>query len=195
MSQINIKHHRTEVGELVLASFEGKLCLLGFGHERTIGAVDRRINKGLSAVLVERDDEILARTRQQIDEYLNGRRREFDIPLLPVGTAFQKSVWNALMKVPYGSTSTYKRIAEDIGSPKAVRAVGSACKANTIAIIVPCHRIVGSTGGLVGYGGGLPLKEGLLKLEQSNTAWYDGQVDAARETDRSVPGHQVRSVT
>jgi len=169
MSQINIQHHRTEIGELILCSFGGRLCLLGFGHERTIGAVDRRIKKGLSAVLVERDDEMLARTRQQIDEYLNGTRRRFDIPLLLVGTDFQKSVWSALMKVPYGCTSTYKRIAEDIGNPKAVRAAGSAMGANPIAIIIPCHRIVGSDGALVGYGGGMTLKERLLQLEQSST--------------------------
>lgn len=170
MSQINIQYHRTGIGELILGSSGGRLCLLGFGHEEMGGAVAGRIKKGLGAVFVEQDDEVLAETRRQIDEYLNGRRREFDIPLLLMGTDFQRSVWNALMQVPYGATSTYRQIAEEIGSPKAVRAVGSACRANPIAIIVPCHRIIGSTGGLVGYGGGLPLKERLLKLEQGNTA-------------------------
>jgi len=170
MNKINIQRHQTEIGELLLGSFDGKLCLLGFGHEDLRRAVDLRISKGLSAAFVEQDDEILEETRRQIDEYLSGTRREFDIPLLLAGTAFQKSAWEALLKVPYGATSTYKRVAEDIDSPKAVRAVGNACKANPIAIIVPCHRIIGSGGGLVGYGGGLSLKRRLLDLEQRDDA-------------------------
>lgn len=170
MSQINIQYHRTGIGELILGSSGGRLCLLGFGYEDMAGAVGGRIKKGLGAVFVEQDDEVLGETRKQIDEYLNGRRTEFGIPLLLVGTDFQKSVWEALLKVPYGATSTYRRIAEDIGSPKAVRAVGSACKANPIAIIVPCHRIIGSDGSLIGYYGGLPLKQRLLNLERSRTS-------------------------
>jgi methylated-DNA-[protein]-cysteine S-methyltransferase len=194
MNKINVQHHRTGIGELILGSSGGRLCLLGFGHEEMGGAVGGRIKKSLSAVLVERDDEILARTRQQIDEYLNGRRREFDIPLLLLGTDFQKRVWESLMKVPYGSTSTYRRIAEEMDSPKAVRAVGNACKANPIAIIVPCHRIIGSNGTLVGYGGGISLKEELLKLEQSNTARCGGRVDTVENSDRSVSAYRVRRV-
>ena len=194
MNKINVQHHRTGIGELILGSFEGKLCLLGFGYEDMAGAVGGRIKKGLGAVFVEQDDEVLAETRKQIDEYLNGRRREFGIPLLLVGTGFQKRVWEALMRVPYGSTSTYRRIAENIGSPKAVRAVGNACKANAISTIVPCHRIIGSGGRLVGYGGGLPLKEELLKLEQSNTALCGDHVDTAEDSDRSVSAYRVRRV-
>lgn len=194
MNKINIQRHPTEIGELVLGSFRGRLCLLGFGYGEMGGAVGGRINKGLGAVFVEQDDEVLAETRRQIDEYLNGRRREFRIPLLLVGTAFQKSVWEALLKVPYGTTSTYRQIAEHIGGAKAVRAVGSACKANPIAIIVPCHRIVGSTGELVGYGGGLFLKQKLLKLEQSNTARCGDHVDTAEDSDRSVSAYRVRRV-
>jgi methylated-DNA-[protein]-cysteine S-methyltransferase len=90
-----------------------------------------------------------------------------------VGTDFQRRVWKALMKVPYGVTSTYGQIAEDIGNLKAVRAVGNAISANPISIIVPCHRIIGSDGELVGYGGGLSVKKRLLKLEQRNTGLRD----------------------
>lgn len=194
MKQVSIQRHRTKIGELILGSFGGKLCLLGFGHEEMGGAVGGRIKKGLGAVFVEQDNEVMAETRRQIDEYLNGRRREFDIPLLLVGTDFQKRVWESLMKVPYGSTSTYRRIAEEMDSPKAVRAVGNACKANPIAIIVPCHRIIGSNGTLVGYGGGISLKEELLKLEQSNTARCGGRVDTAENSDRSVSAYRVRRV-
>ena len=173
MNQINIQYHKTEIGELTLGSFRGKLCLLGFGYGKMRKAVDDRIRRALNAGFVEQDDEILERTRQQLDEYLNGNRKEFDIPLLMVGTDFQKSVWNALVRVPYSATSTYLQIAKDIGKGKAVRAVGNANGANPISIIVPCHRIIGSDGELGGYGGGLALKERLLKLEQSNAAVCD----------------------
>ncbi|MFU8796870.1 MAG: methylated-DNA--[protein]-cysteine S-methyltransferase [Dehalococcoidia bacterium] len=168
--QIKLQRHRTEMGELTMGSFDGALCFLGVGGGDLSHVADDRLRKGLGAVLVEEDSPILELTRRQIDEYLGGTRKEFDIPLLMVGSDFQKSVWKALMKVPHGSTSTYRRIAEDIGSPKAVRAVGNACKANPIGIIVPCHRIIGSDGGLVGYGGGVPLKEMLLSLEQRHGA-------------------------
>jgi methylated-DNA-[protein]-cysteine S-methyltransferase len=135
--------------------------------------VDDRIKKALNAEFVEHDDEILEKTRRQLDEYLQGRRREFDIPVLMVGTDFQKSVWNALMKVPYGDTSTYLQLAKDVDNERAVRAVGNANAANPISIIVPCHRVIGSDGELVGYGGGLSVKRRLLELEQSNTRACD----------------------
>ena len=173
MNQINIQYHKTEIGELILGSFRGKLCLLGFRYGRMRTTVDDRIKKGLNAGFVEQDDEVLKKTRKQLDEYLDGTRKEFDIPVLMVGTDFQKSVWSALMKVPYGSTSTYLQVAKDINNEKAVRAVGNANGANSISIIIPCHRIIGSDGELVGYGGGLALKERLLKLEQSNTGLCD----------------------
>ncbi|MCK5876417.1 MAG: methylated-DNA--[protein]-cysteine S-methyltransferase [Candidatus Marithrix sp.] len=127
--------------------------------------VDNRIKKGLNAEFVEQDDAILEQTKEQLNEYLNGDRKEFDISLLTIGTDFQKSVWNALMKVPYGTTSTYLQIAKNIDNIKAVRAVANANGANSIGIIIPCHRIIGSNGELVGYGGGLPVKKRLLKLE------------------------------
>ena len=168
MNQINIQRHRTEIGEIVLGSFRGKLCLLGFTSREMTGTVDKRIKKSLNAEFVEHGDKVLGKTRRQLDEYLKGYRREFDIPLLMVGTDFQKSVWNALMKVRYGDTSTYSRIAKDVGNERAVRAVGNANAANPISIIVPCHRVIGSDGELVGYGGGLSLKRRLLELERKN---------------------------
>jgi methylated-DNA-[protein]-cysteine S-methyltransferase len=176
VSQINIQRHRTEIGEVLLGSFGGKLCWLGFGGRETRKTVDDRIKKVLNAQSVEQDDEVLKKTRSQLDEYFRGLRRKFDIPLLMVGTGFQKSVWSALMKVPYGHTSTYLQIAEDIGNERAVRAVGNANAANPISIIIPCHRIIGSRGQLVGYGGGLSLKRRLLELEQKNACARDRQV-------------------
>jgi methylated-DNA-[protein]-cysteine S-methyltransferase len=168
MNRINVQRQRTEIGEVVLGSFRGKLCFLGFRGRETRGTVDDKIKKALNAESVEHDDEVLEKTRRQLDEYLKGRRREFDIPVFMVGTDFQKSVWKALMKVPYGDTSTYSRIAKDIGNERAVRAVGNANAANPISIIVPCHRVIGSDGELVGYGGGLSVKRRLLELERKN---------------------------
>jgi len=134
-----------------------------------------QVKKGLDAEFVEHDDEIIGETRSQIDEYLGGDRKEFDLPLLMVGTDFQKSVWNALIKVPFGTTSTYLQLAKDIHNEKAVRAVANANGANSIGIIIPCHRIIGSNGELVGYGGGLPVKKRLLKLEKNNSALTDNE--------------------
>jgi len=168
MNQINIQYYKTKIGELILGSFDNKLCILDFRYRRMRTTVDNRIKNGLKAEFVEQDDEVLQRTRKQLDEYFNGERKIFDIPLLMVGTDFQKSVWNALMKVAYGTTSSYLQLAKDINNEKAVRAVANANGANSLGIIIPCHRIIGSNGELVGYGGGLPIKKRLLKLEQNN---------------------------
>lgn len=102
---------------------------------------------------------------RQIKDYLAGERREFDIPIELIGTPFQKRVWEELRRIPYGETRTYKDIASAAGSPKAFRAVGMACNKNPVAIAIPCHRVVGSAGTLVGYAGGLDIKRQLLQLE------------------------------
>jgi len=169
MNQINIQRHKAEIGELILGSFRGKLCLCDFVKGKSGGTNEDRIRQVLNAELVERDDDVLRETRRQLDEYLEGQRKRFDVHVLMVGTDFQKDVWNAVMRVPYGATSTYSQIARDIGRERAVRAVGNANAANPVVIIIPCHRIVGSHGMLVGYGGGLPLKRRLLTLEHRNT--------------------------
>ena len=166
MPQINIQYYKTKIGELVLGSFHEKLCLLDFRYRKMRTIVDHRIKNGLKAKFVEQNDKILKQTKNQLDEYLNGDRREFYLPLLMVGTDFQKSVWAALLQVSYGMTSTYLQLAKDINNEKAVRAVAGANGANAIGLIIPCHRIIGSNGELVGYGGGLPIKKRLLKLEQ-----------------------------
>jgi methylated-DNA-[protein]-cysteine S-methyltransferase len=111
---------------------------------------------------------LLQRSARQIEEYLNGQRTTFDLPLKPEGTEFQQSVWKALQTIPYGETRSYRDIAEQIGHHKACRAVGMANHRNPITIIIPCHRVIGADGSLTGYGGGLPLKQQLLNLEKSN---------------------------
>jgi len=175
MKQINIQYYKSKIGELILGSFGGKLCILDFRYRKMRTTVDNRIKKGIDAEFIEKDVEILEETRSQLDEYLAGDRKEFNIPLLMVGSDFQKSVWNALMKVKYGTTSTYLQLAKDINNEKAVRAVASVNGANSIGIIIPCHRIIGSNGELVGYGGGLPVKKRLLKLEQNHNVLSDDE--------------------
>jgi len=169
MNRINIQHHQIDIGELLIGSSGDRLCLLWFGTNKVGRAVEDLISKRLDAEFVERNDEVLEKTRKQVSEYLSGKRKEFDVPLLMIGTDFQRRVWKALIRIPYGATSTYRKIAEDIGIPRAVRAVGGAAGANPISIIIPCHRVIGSNGALVGYGGGLALKAWLLKLEQGDT--------------------------
>jgi len=123
-------------------------------HERTDGLV--------------RDDRhsVLVETERQLNEYFAGNRREFDIPLDMRGTRFQKSVWEALLAIPFGETRSYGQIARQLGNANATRAVGAANGQNPIPIVVPCHRVVGSNGTLTGFGGGLETKAQLLSLEQ-----------------------------
>jgi len=110
--------------------------------------------------------EIMRNTIQQLDEYFAGKRRIFEIPIRLIGTEFQKKVWNQLIRIGFGEMVSYKDIAEQIGNPKAVRAVGFANGRNPISIIVPCHRVIGSNGKMVGYGGGVWRKEWLLSHEK-----------------------------
>jgi len=104
----------------------------------------------------------------QLNEYFSGKRKIFDIPHILKGTDFQLKVWNAINNIPYGKTKSYKEIAEYINYPKAYRAVGLACNKNPIPFIVPCHRVVGKNGKLTGYGGGIVLKDKLLRMEKIN---------------------------
>lgn len=110
---------------------------------------------------------LLKKANQELQEYLSGKRKEFDLPLAPQGTEFQQKVWEELRKIPYGRTCSYKDIAENIGNKKACRAVGMANNRNPIPIFIPCHRVIGADGSLTGYGGGLEIKEKLLEIEKS----------------------------
>lgn len=130
---------------------------------------DRSIINGLPPPA---DDATLRRTQSQLTEYFDGGRTGFDLPLDPVGTAFQKSVWEVLRTIPYGDTMTYGEIAVRIGRPDASRAVGAANGRNPVSIVVPCHRVIGSDGSLTGFAGGVETKAFLLGLEQGvRTLW------------------------
>jgi len=112
-----------------------------------------------------RDSEAVAFARVQLEEYFAGMRQQFDLPLKPIGTSFQRDVWRALAQIPYASTISYGQLAQRIGQPLAVRAVGAANGRNPLPIILPCHRVIGANGSLTGFGGGLPTKRWLLAME------------------------------
>lgn len=118
--------------------------------------------------LEQQTSPLLEQAKQQLAEYFAGQRQVFDLPLRVQGTPFQQRVWAALREIPYGQTRSYKQIAEQIGSPNASRAVGMANNRNPIAILIPCHRVIGADGSLTGYAGGLAAKERLLALERRN---------------------------
>jgi methylated-DNA-[protein]-cysteine S-methyltransferase len=144
----------------------GPLLLTGDGEGLTGLYTDQ--HGRLPTELGPRVDEEFAEARTQLEEYFAGERDDFDLPLTAPGTAFQRAVWQALREIPYGCTMSYREVAEQVGNPKAVRAVGSANSRNPISIIVPCHRVVGSDGKLIGYAGGFSAKRWLLDHELAN---------------------------
>ncbi|HRN61524.1 MAG TPA: methylated-DNA--[protein]-cysteine S-methyltransferase [Luteimonas sp.] len=121
----------------------------------------------------EGDNAILRRARKQLAEYFAGKRQAFDLPLSPRGTEFQRKVWTTLATIPYGSTLSYAQLASRVGRPAASRAVGAANGRNPLPIVLPCHRVIGADGSLTGFGGGLPTKQFLLKLEGALPAEFD----------------------
>lgn len=139
----------------------GRLCI---GEED--GCITRVTWGQIPADAVEEETELIAQCKKELDEFFAGERKTFDLPLSPEGTDFQRKVWQALQEIPYGETRTYKEIASAAGSPKGFRAVGMANNKNPIAILIPCHRVIGSSGKLVGYAAGVEKKAWLLALEQ-----------------------------
>ena len=165
MTQINIQYFKTSFGELILGEFNKQLCMCDWRYRKRRRQIDGRLIKGIDASFVEKNNDLLDQAKSQLDEYFSYKRQHFNLPVLTVGTDFQKSVWAGLMKIPFGETSSYLSLAKSISSDKVVRAVGSAIGANALSIIIPCHRIIASNGSLGGYAGGLKTKEKLLNLE------------------------------
>lgn len=145
--------YSTAVGKMTIAEENSAIVMVSFG-----ASAPPKAEKS--------ETELIKRTFMELEEYFAGKRREFDIPLAPKGTAFQLKVWEALKTIPYSETRTYQQIAEQTGNIKASRAVGMANNKNPIAIIVPCHRVIGANGSLVGYAAGLKIKEKLLEIEK-----------------------------
>jgi len=164
MEQVYHTIYQSPFGSIHLASADQGLCALFFDNEgdRFTRWLARHFSSAEMIEDVSRHQSVI----RQLEDYLAGRVRQFDCALDLRGTEFQQRVWRELMCIPYGETRTYAEIARAIGHPKAVRAVGAANGANPISIIVPCHRVIGSNGALTGYGGGLHVKEMLLKLEK-----------------------------
>lgn len=147
--------------------YETKVGLIGI-KEREEKIREIYFSKEVPENLELKETPLIKETIKELEEYLDGKRKSFNIPFDPKGTEFQISVWNELLKIPYGETCSYGEIAKRIDNPKASRAIGMANNRNPISIIIPCHRVIGSSGKLVGYGGGLDIKEKLLNLEKEN---------------------------
>lgn len=154
---VSLSYHilQTTLGKLFLIADDEVLRAVCFG------AIPPKFAKA-----VARETTLLEQAALQIEEYLQGKRKKFSLPIALQGTDFQQKVWQELLNIPYGETRSYKQIAEKIGCPKGYRAVGMANNKNPIAIIVPCHRVIGQNKKLVGYAGGIDIKEKLLKLEE-----------------------------
>lgn len=143
----------TVIGKIYIAEKDNCICNVSFG----------------TLNYKEKETSLITKTYSQLKEYFAGNRKIFDIPISANGTEFQIKVWEELQKIPYGKIRTYKEIAENIGNKNASRAVGMANNKNPIAIIIPCHRVIGSNGDLTGYAGGIKLKQYLLNLEKQNS--------------------------
>ncbi len=150
----------TPIGELLLAGEDDALCLVGFPE----GSMRREPEPDWIY-----SEKPFGAVREQLTDYFAGNLQSFDLKLRPVATEFQRKVLDELQKIPYGTTTSYGDIAKKIGNPKAMRAVGAANGRNPIPIIIPCHRVIGSSGDLVGFGGGLPTKEALLRHEMEHS--------------------------
>lgn len=167
-----VQYYDSPCGEIVLASVGNELCLCDWNEmpcaERNMRRIERRLNvelKGLTSGVLEQ-------TKAQLNEYFAGKRTSFTIPLRMVGTDFQKRVWNALLEIPYGTTVSYKHVAQKVENLKGVRAVAGAVGANGISIIIPCHRVIGSDHSLTGFAGGLEAKKILLDIEKRHNALF-----------------------
>lgn len=155
-------------GELILGSYQDQLCMCDWRYRKSRVQIDQRIKNGLNASFVEAGSLIIEKCKDQLEQYFKAGRKDFNIPILFVGSEFQKSVWSSLMEIPYGTTLSYLKLSRKLGDEKAIRAVAKANGDNALSIVVPCHRILGSDGGLVGYAGGLRTKQKLLQLEKAS---------------------------
>lgn len=162
---LSIQSYHCAAGELILGEFDEKICLCDWKFRKLRNQIDERIKNGLGATFEEKDTTLLRKAKKQLDEYFAGERTEFELPLLCIGTDFQKRVWEVLQEIPFGKTMSYLELARKLGDEKAVRAVAAANGANALSILIPCHRIIGSDGDLVGYAGGLHAKKKLLRVE------------------------------
>lgn len=164
-NSISFQYYDSPVGELIIGSFQDQLCLCDWRYRKMRVKIDARITQGLQAEMIEAETEMIQHTIEQLNCYFNKGLHHFRLHLLTVGTPFQKQVWQHLIEIPYGQTWSYADLAQRMENPLGIRAIASANGANALSIIIPCHRIIGKDGDLVGYAGGLPAKKQLLQLE------------------------------
>ncbi len=155
------------IGEIIIGDYEDSLCLCDWKFRAKRLEVDNRIQQYLNANFVEEFTPLHDNCIKQLQEYFSRKRNNFDLPLLFSGSDFQKKVWEELLNIPYGETRTYLQLSKQLNNEKAIRAVAAANGANALSIIIPCHRVIASSGDLQGYAGGLPAKRYLLELEGS----------------------------
>lgn len=165
---INITRLETPLGTMFACAAEQGICLLEFTDRKMLETELKSLAKQLNANIIQGANKHFDLLRRQLDEYFEGKRKEFTIQLFTPGTEFQQSVWKVLQTIPYGSTYSYKQQAIALKKPDAFRAVANANGMNRISIIIPCHRVIGEDGNLIGYGGGLWRKKWLLDLEKQN---------------------------
>lgn len=165
---IDFTRIETDLGTMVACATDKGVCLLEFSDRKGLETELKQLAKYHNANIVQGQNKYFKQLKEELDAYFEGRLKEFKVPLDISGTDFQKQVWQALVEIPYGTTSSYLRQAEVLGKPSSVRAVANANGMNMIAIIIPCHRVVGSDGSLTGYAGGLWRKQKLIDLEKDN---------------------------
>jgi AraC family transcriptional regulator of adaptative response/methylated-DNA-[protein]-cysteine methyltransferase len=168
-SCIWINRVATPLGSMVMGVSDQGLCLLEFAERRMLDTQLKRLRQRTGRVFLPGDHPLMQHVKTELDNYFDNNLQEFTVPIQSPGSSFQEAVWKALQEIPYGEMRSYAQVAERIGQPSAVRAVGRANGDNRIAIIIPCHRVVGSGGELTGYGGGLWRKDYLLALEQAQS--------------------------
>lgn len=166
--EFNIHKFKTPIGEMIAGAVNNGLCLLEFCDTNREKNEITALEKSLKLDAIIGKNNVINQTIYQLEEYFAKKRKIFDIPLLTIGTQFQINVWYSLLTIPYSTTISYKQQATNMEKPSAVRAIASANGKNKISIIIPCHRVVGIKGDLVGYGGGLHRKQWLLDLEKQN---------------------------
>lgn len=173
MINISQTYIETPLGEMIACATDKGICLLEFNDRKNIEGQFQKTEKALNATIVEENSIYFDLLRKELEAYFKKELKEFTVSLDLIGTEFQKKVWQALLTIPYGKTVSYMQQSEAMGSPLSIRAVANANGMNKIAIIVPCHRVIGSNGKLTGYAGGLERKRWLLNLENQERNLFE----------------------
>lgn len=164
---VDLKRIETPLGTMIACADENGICMLEFSDRKALPTELKEISKHFNANIIQGENPHFRTLESELAEYFEGKRKEFTVPLSPVGTEFQKNVWEVLRKIPYGTTRSYLEQAQILGNAQAVRAVANANGLNKISILIPCHRVIGKNGKLTGYGGGIWRKQKLLELEKA----------------------------